>query len=138
MQAVHVILLTSVCASSHTINHPPAIALQLVPRTRCRISAVQRQINSQVDLVDDLEMSWQQALEQADLPLLKRFWENGVAYYQLCRISLDVLGVGKDLGCDLPGLGVGDLLLVDENTHKLWDGQGRVRVVHYRGQIEAM
>jgi hypothetical protein len=35
-------------------------------------------------------------------------------------------------------LGVGDLLLVDENTHKLWDGQGRVRVVHYRGQIEAM
>ena len=35
------------------------------------------------DLVDDLEMSWQQALEQADLPLLKRFWENGVAGYQL-------------------------------------------------------
>lgn len=80
-------------------------------------------------------MSWQQALEQADLPLLKRFWENGVAYYQLNRTSLDVLGVGKDLGCDLPGLGVGDLLFVDENTHELWDGQGRVRVVHYRGQM---
>ncbi len=41
------------------------------------------------------------------------------------------LGVGEDLGRDLPGLRVWNVLLVDEDSHKLWDGKGWVSVVHY-------
>jgi hypothetical protein len=42
----------------------------------------------QVDLVDDLEVSWKQVLEQWNRPLLKCFWENGViGVSELERVS---------------------------------------------------
>ena len=38
----------------------------------------------EVDLVDDLEVSWEEFLEQANFPFFERLGEDGVAASQLC------------------------------------------------------
>lgn len=71
-----------------------------------------------VDLVDDLQVTRQQALEEAELPLLERLGQDGV------------VGVCKDLAGDLPSLGKAEIFLVDQDTDELGYGDSRVRVVH--------
>lgn len=72
----------------------------------------------QVDHVDDLQVAGQEVLEERNRPLFEGLGKNGV------------VGVRENLGGDLPGDIVGDLLLVDKDAHELHNSDRRVGVVH--------
>ena len=70
-----------------------------------------------VDLVDDLKVAGKNALQHVDGPAFQGLREQGV------------VGVGKGLRDDAPGLLPLELLLVHEDSHELGDAEGRVGVV---------
>ena len=70
-----------------------------------------------IDLVDDLEVARQQALEQPDRPSLQRLGEDGV------------VGVAAGAAGLLPGLIPLHEVLVDHDPHQLGDGDRGVGVV---------
>ena len=76
-----------------------------------------------VDLVDDLEMTGQHLLEQADGPLLQCFRQQGV------------VGVGEDLVADGPGGIPVQVFLVHQHPHQLGDGHCRVGIVELDGNL---
>ena len=76
-----------------------------------------------IDLIDDLQMSWEHNTESIDRPSLKRLGQQSV------------IGVGARLDSDLPGLFPGETLLVDEDAHELRYGERRVRVVELDGHF---
>ena len=70
-----------------------------------------------VDLVDDLEVARQNALEERHTPPLERLRQQRV------------VRVAEGPRDDLPGLLPRQILLVDQHAHQLGDGHGGVRVV---------
>ena len=76
-----------------------------------------RQEQLGVDVVDKLEVAGQQALKQADTPLLERLGQQGV------------VRIGKGRTDDHPRGGECHVVLVDEDAGELHDCDGRVRVV---------
>ena len=70
-----------------------------------------------VDFVNDLEVTREELLEEADRPLLEGFRHQGV------------VRVGERLGDDVPGFVPFHVLDVEENAHHFGDGDCRVRVV---------
>lgn len=83
----------------------------------------------EVDLVDDLEVAGEEALEERKRPLLERL---GLAVAsQVTHLGKDsVVGVGEGLGDNLPRGVEGDLLLINEDAHELDDRYRGVGVVH--------
>ncbi len=76
-----------------------------------------------VDLVDDLQVARQHALEQGHGPGFQRLGHEGV------------VGVGEGAGDDVPGFLPGEFVLVQQQTHQLGDGDGRVGVVELDGDF---
>ena len=77
-----------------------------------------------IDLIDDLQVSWQYLLYHGHWPALQGLRQQSM------------VGVGKGLGADCPGLLPANLLEVHEDTHQLCDGHGRVSVIQLNGNLE--
>lgn len=77
----------------------------------------------QVDVVDDLQMAWQQVLEERDGPLLQ------------CLRQDRVVGVAESLADDVPGIIPVEALNVDENPLQLRNSQGWVGVIELNGDL---
>ena len=78
---------------------------------------------ARVDLIDDLEVSRQHPAEHAERPALERFRQKRV------------IGVGEGALRDVPGLFPRHLVLVDQKTHELRDGDGRMGVVQLHREL---
>ncbi len=78
---------------------------------------------SEVDLVDDLQVTGQQSSQAAHGPSLQRL------------LHERVVGVGARAHRNVPGLLPGQVLDVDEDTHELGDGERRMRVVQLNGHL---
>src|SRR5262245_1993205 len=76
-----------------------------------------------IDLVDDLQMPWDQHLEQLDRPLLERFREQGVV-----RIREGAYG-------EVPGLLPPAFSLVEQEAHQFGDSERRVSVIELDGNV---
>src|SRR4051794_2828332 len=76
-----------------------------------------------VDLVDDLQMSRQNLLEQMDWPALQRLWHQSVV-----RVTARCLCYG-------PRFIPAQVVLVYENPHHLRDGQRGMRVVQLNCRV---
>src|SRR5262249_17898003 len=74
-------------------------------------------------LVDDLQMPWDQHLEQLDRPLLERLREQGVI-----RIREGAYG-------EVPGLLPAALPLIEQDAHQFGDSERRVRVIQLDGNV---
>lgn len=70
----------------------------------------------EVDIKDDLQVSGQEVLKHGDGPLLHGLGENGV------------VGEGKGLGDDLPGIIPVQHFLIDQQTLELDNSQRRVSI----------
>lgn len=92
-----------------------------------------------VDVIDDLEVSWQEVLEEGNGPALESLGQDGLACMHkgdqqasACvtgRQAAHVVGVGDGLGHDLPCVIEGDVLLVDQDPLQLDNGESRMSVV---------
>lgn len=76
-----------------------------------------------VDVVDDLEMSWEQILHQWDGPLLQSFRHDSV------------IRVAERLGDDAPGFIPFKAFQIYQNTLHFNNGQSRVGIVELNGNI---
>src|SRR5262249_31740863 len=76
-----------------------------------------------IDLVDDLQMPWDQHLEQRDGPLLERLWEPGV------------VRVGEGAYGEVPGLLPAALPLIEQDAHQFGDSERRVSVIELDGNV---
>src|SRR5262249_8592356 len=76
-----------------------------------------------IDLVDDLQMPWDQRLEQVDRPLLERLWEQGVV-----RIREGAYG-------EVPGLLPAALPLIEQDAHQFGDRERGVSVIELNGNV---
>src|ERR1700741_2411544 len=76
-----------------------------------------------VDLVDDLQMARQYALEQRDGPAFEGFRKQGV------------VGIGAGRDGDIPGLVPGNVMQVDEDTHQFGNGDAGMRIVELNGGL---
>lgn len=87
-----------------------------------------------VDSINDLQVSREELLEQADLPFLESFRQDGMAVISF-GYTRNLLGVGENLGGDLPSHIVRDVLLVNEDPHELCNDNGWVGIVHCGNQL---
>lgn len=71
----------------------------------------------EVDIIDDLQMSWEQVLEQWNGPLLQRLRKNSV------------VGVTECLGNDVPGILPLEAFEINEDALQLNDGKSWVGIV---------
>jgi hypothetical protein len=90
-----------------------------------------------VDLVNNLQVSREEFLEQADFPFLKGLGEHSVAVDQLLRRTGDecLLRIGKDLSHNTPSLIPRDILLIEQDPHQLGNSQGRVGIIHLNTDV---
>ena len=70
-----------------------------------------------VDLIDDLDVPRQHKLDQFQRPFFKGLGKDGV------------VGVGKGLDRDFPGLVPAQGLVIHKQAHQLRNGKGRVRII---------
>ncbi|CSB33654.1 Uncharacterised protein [Vibrio cholerae] len=76
-----------------------------------------------VDLVNDLHVTWQQALDQRLTPRFQCFWQQSV------------VGVSKSVRTDRPRRFPRHQLLIDQNAHQLRNRDGWVRIVKLNGFV---
>ena len=76
-----------------------------------------------VDLVDQLEVPRQEELEEFDWPLLERLGQEGV------------VRIGQGAHRQVPGLIPAEMGIVEEDSHQLGDGHGRMSVVELDGHL---
>ena len=78
---------------------------------------------SLIDLVDDLHVAREQALEQGHGPGLQGLREQGV------------VGEGEGPAGDVPGLVPGHGMVIHEHAHQFRDGDGGMGVVELDGEL---
>src|SRR5262245_55026066 len=76
-----------------------------------------------IDLVDDLQMPWDQHLEQLDRPLLEGLREQGV------------VGIREGTYGEFPGLLPAALPLIEQDAHQFGDSERRVSVIELDGNV---
>ena len=120
-----------VCADGGQVGHAHGLAAVFINDRKLALDGVVSWIaqayllqEAAVDLVDQLEVPWQQAAEQVQVPLLQRL-------RQKC-----VVGVGHRAGGDVPGPLPLQVAIVNEQTHELRYGDCRVRVVQLNGPVQ--
>src|SRR5215472_10748563 len=112
------------------VAHPDAPPVFFVDQRECcgylftdRTYALCHRQMVVVDLIDDLQMARQDALEQWDGPAFEGLWQQGV------------IGVGAGGDGDFPGLVPRDVMQIDKDAHQFGDGDARVRIVELNGGV---
>ena len=76
-----------------------------------------------VDLVDNFQMTWQQAFEPFQRPFFQCFGQQRMVGIRQCPLR------------QIPGLVPTEMRVVQQNPHQLGNGHRRVRVVHLDGDF---
>ena len=89
------------------------------------VEAALRQVFAEaaVNLTGDLQNAAEETVKNGVFPGLQRFCQNGV------------VGVGEGVGHDVPGVVPAHIVLIQEQTHQLWDREHRVGVIELNGVV---